>query len=128
MINIDNEQTLLTTGVWAEYEGSRLLIAHMSNPSFQRAVMRKQAPYKSRIEKGTLDPAISRDLMCKSMSEALILDWEKVVDSAGAAVAFSKDACYKALKNNEGMRDFVSEFAMNLDNFREAEKEALGKS
>lgn len=128
MISIDNDNTLLTAGVWTEYEGSRFQVTHMSNIAFQRTVMRLQAPYKARIDKGTLDPATSRDLMCKAMSEALIVSWENVCDKDGKEVPFSKEACYKALKNNEGLRDFVSDFAMNLDNFRQEEKAALGKS
>jgi hypothetical protein len=128
MINIDNDNSLLTTGVWTEYEGSRFLVTHMSNVAFQRALLRRQAPYKTKIDKGTLDPITSRELMMHAMSEGLILDWDKVVDGKGDKVPFSKEVCFKALKNNEGLRDYLSEFAMNLDNFREAEKEALGKS
>ena len=130
MINIDNDNSLLTVGVWTEYDGARLLVTHMSNPEFQRSLMRRQAPYKTKIDKGTLDPVVQRDIMMHAMSEGLIKDWDPKTfrDSKGAEVPFSKEACFKALKNNEGLRDYISEFAMNLDNYREAEKEALGKS
>lgn len=128
MINIDNDNSLLTAGMWVEFEDSQFLVTHMSNMAFQRAVTRKQAPYRSRIEKGTLDPQISRDLMVQAMAEALVLDWKDVVDASGKQVPFSKEACLKALKNNDGLRDFISEFAMNLDNFRNEQREALGKS
>ncbi len=128
MINIDNDVSVLTKGVWAEFGGSKFLIAHMSNVGFTRAVMRGQAPYRKKIEASSLDPAISREIMTKAMSTHLVLDWKDVVDSAGQQVPFSADTCFKALSNNEDLRDFVSEFAMNLDNFKKEEKEALGKS
>lgn len=128
MINVDNDNSLLTEGVWAEFADSKFLVTHMSNISFQRAVMRRQAPHRRKVENGTLDPAITRELMTHAMAEALVLDWTGVVDGSGVEVPFSKDACYKALKNNEDLRDFISDFSMNLDNFREEHKQEMGKS
>ena len=127
MINIDKENVLTSTGVWATYEGSEFLVAHTSHLPFQRAVMRRQQPHRKKIENGTLDPETLRDLMCQSMAEALILDWKKVTDGEGKEVPYSPASGYKALKNNPDLRDFISEFSMNLENFRQLEKEALGK-
>lgn len=128
MINIDKDNSLLTAGVWMEYEGSKFLVTHMSNVAFQRAVMRRQAPHKSKIDKGTLDPAVMRELMTRAMAETLLLDWKNVVDKEGKEVPYSPEAGYKALKNNEDLRDYLSDFAMNLDNYREEKREELGKS
>lgn len=128
MINIDNDSSLLSDGVWTEYEGSRFLVAHMSCVAFQRAVMRRQSPFKKKIENGTLDPAVSRNLMSHAMADALVLGWEKVIDNKGQQVEYTAEACYQALKNNEDLRDYISEFSMNLENFRKLEKEELGKS
>ena len=128
MINIDNDNSLLTAGVWVEFEGSEFLVTHMSNVAFQRAYMRQQAPHRQKIDKGTLDPAIMRKLMTSAMAEALILDWKRVIDSSGSEVPFSKEACQKALNSNEDLRDFLSEFSMNLDNYRSSRKEELGKN
>ena len=127
-INIDQENPLLTAGVWADFGDSKFLVTHMSNVAFQRAVMRLQSPHKSKIEKGTLDPQISRDIMSKAMAQALVLDWKDVVDGEDKPVVFTSEACFKALKNNEDLRDFISEFAMNLENFRKEAKDALSKS
>lgn len=128
MINIDNDNSLLTAGVWTEFAGSGFLVTHMSNVAFQRSVTRRQAPYKRKIDQGTIDPAIVREIFTQAMAECLILDWKNVADSKGAPVDFSKEACYKALTNNEDLRDFISDFAMNLDNFRQEQKEAMAKS
>jgi hypothetical protein len=128
MINIDDNNPLLTSGAWVEFEGSEFLVTHMSNVSFQRSVMRKQAPYKSKIDKGSLDPEITRDLMSKAMSESLILDWRNVTDNSGAKIEFNPQLCYKALKNNEALRDFISSFAMDLDNFKGEAIDQLGKN
>lgn len=128
MINIDNDNSLLTAGVWTDFDGSRFLVTHMSNINFQRAVMRRQAPHKRKIENGSLDPQVSRDIMTRAMADALVIGWEGVVDSANQQVQFSSEACYKALKNNEELRDFISDFAMNLEHFRREQKEALVKS
>lgn len=128
MINIDNDNSQLTAGMWTSYGDSEFLVTHMSNLTFQRAVMRRQAPFKRKIENGTMDPKITREIMTRAMAEALILDWRKVVDNQGKEVPYSIDACEKALSNNEDLRDYISEFAMNLDNFKQEKKEEMGKN
>lgn len=128
MINIDNDASVLTTGQWVDYEGSKFLVAHMSNLEFQREVMRLQTPYRRRIENGTLDPKVSRELMTKAMSSKLILDWKDVVNAKGEQVPFGPDVCYKALCNNEDLRDFISTYAMSIDNFKKEGAKEVGEA
>lgn len=128
MFNIDNKLSLIETGSWGEFQGSKFLITHISNLRFQRTLARLQQPYKKRIEQGTLDPATSKDVMCKAMSESLISDWQNVVDRTGEKVPYSPEAAYRALVNDPEFRDFVTEFAVNLQNFRDEEVKDAGKS
>lgn len=128
MLNIDADFSLTDDGVWFEYDESKFKVAHISNLGFQRALARLQQPYRKKIENGTLDPKISRDLMCKAMAEHILLDWQDVVDGKGDKVPYDPQIGEKLLKSNGPFRDAISEFAMNVDNFKKEEKEELGKS
>lgn len=126
MFKFDADIPVIEDGVWADYQGSRFLVAHMSNMKFQRALARHQQPYRRKIEQGSIDPQTSKDLVCKAMSEGLLLDWKDVTSKTGESVPYTPQAGYVALSKNPEFRDFISDFAMNLSNFRAEEVEDLG--
>jgi hypothetical protein len=129
MFTFDTDHSLIDTGVWAEYQGGRFLIAHISNIRFQRELAKLQQPHRKKIEAGTLDPQTNRDLLCKAMAEGVLLDWQDV-KSVGSddPVPYSKEAGFKAISRDPEFRDFITEFAVNLQNYRNEEIEELGKS
>jgi hypothetical protein len=126
MIDVDAKMTKTSDGVWAPYEDSQFLIAHMSSLSFQRKLTRLQQPYRGKIDKGSIDPKISRDLTCEAMAGTILLDWKDVVNSKKEPVAFDEDLAKRVLINQPDVREFISNFAVNLDNFREEDTKALG--
>lgn len=117
----------LDDGVWADFGGSRFLIASTSNSKFMRAMNRLQAPFRKQIEKGTMDPDDTKNIVVKSLAEAILKGWEDVKDPTGKDVPFSKEMAIIALANNEELREFVQEFATDLANFREQDIEEKGK-
>lgn len=117
-INIDNQNNLTTEGVWTNFGGSKFKVAHTGNAKFQRALNRLQAPHRKAIEKGKLDPIEGKEIICQAMSEGLVVDWSGVTDKTGAEVKFDRTLCFTALKNNEDLREFIQEFATDLENFR----------
>lgn len=125
-ITFDKENTLKDEGVWASYAGSEFKLAHSGNNKFQRALSRLQAPHRRKIDKGSLDPVESKNIICKAMAEGLVLDWKNVVDSKGVQVVFDKDKCFTALVNNEDLREFIQEFALDLENFKSEESNRQG--
>lgn len=127
-INVDHSRAKQDKGVWTNFGGSSFLVANTGSIKFQRALTRLQAPHRKKIERGTLDPAISRDILCQAMSEGLVLDWKNVGNAEGADVPFSEEVCAKALKNNDDLREYLQEFAMDLENFRTDELKAEGNS
>lgn len=126
MFKFDADIPVIEDGVWVEYQGSKFLVAHMSNMKFQRALARHQQPYRRKIEQGTIDPQTSKDLICKAMSEGILLDWKDVGSKSGEQVQYTTQAGFTALSKNPEFRDFISEFAMNLSNYRADEVEELG--
>ena len=96
-------------GVWAMFKGSEFLIASSGSTKFQRMFSKLQMPHRKAIDKKKLDPEVQLDIMARSMSNTLLIDWRGVVDNSGNEVKFSVDSAYKVLKNNAEFRDFVTE-------------------
>lgn len=129
MFKFDADITSVDTGVWAEFDGSSFLIAHISNMKFQRALARLQQPHRRKIEAGTLDPQTNKNVLCQAMAEGILLDWKGVGSVAAKdEVPYTIENAVTALKKSTELRDFVSDFALNLSNFRQVEVEDLGNS
>jgi len=126
MLNVDETVPLADAGVWTNFDGSDLLIAHSSNLRFQRTFTRLHQPHRKRIDNGTLDPKLGKELMCKAMADGLLIDWKNVVDGKGVDVPYSQDMAFKLLMNNHELREYVSDFSANLSNFRQEAVEELG--
>ena len=129
MFNIDNRTIdKENDGVWAKFKGSEFLIAGSGSTNFQRMFSRLQLPHRKDIDKQKLDPEIQLDIMAKSMAKTMLLDWHDVVDNSGNNVKFSYDSAFAALRGNSEFREFVTEYATELENYLEEEREDLGKS
>lgn len=127
MFTIDADLSSIDTGVWRDFGGSKFLIAHISNNNFQRELARLQQPHRRKIESGSMDPIVSKQILCQAMSKYIVLGWDKVVNKAGQPVPYSSDAAYQALLNDPELRDFVADVGQSMANFRTEEVEAMGK-
>jgi len=127
-INVDNSTRKQSEGVWASFGGSKFKVSSTGSTRFQRALNRLQAPYRKKIERGTLDPKISKEILCTAMSEALLIDWQDVQDGEGKTVAFDQEVAFRALSNNDDLREFLSDYAQDLENFRAEELVEAGNS
>lgn len=126
VVNAVNDS--LKQGVWVDFGGSKFLISHSSNLKFQRVFSRLQSPHRSKIDKGSLDPAISKEIVCQSFAQAIVLDWKDVIDSDGGPVEFTPEMAFQALTNNPDLIEYVQEVSNNLAYFKAEEIEALGKN
>lgn len=127
MIDVDYNPVQTSDGVWTDYGGSKLLIAHVSNMDFQRKFARLQQPYAKKIANGTLSPDVQREILCKAMAGTILKDGE-FVNSKKEPVPFTVELATQVLTNQVDVREFVTEYAANLDNFRQEEADELGKS
>lgn len=126
MFKYDADLSSTEDGVWTEFDGAKFKIAHMSNMKFQRALARQQQPHRRKLESGTLDPKLNRDIVARAMSEGILLDWKNVKNSDGQDVDYTSDRGFIALQKNVEFREYVSEFAMNLQNFKQDEVQDMG--
>lgn len=127
-INVDNSTKKQVDGVWTQFGGSKFKIASTTSTKFQRVLNRLQAPYRKKIEKGTLDPKISKEILCQAMAEGLLVDWDQVVDGENNPVPFDAEVAFKALMNNDDLKEYLTEYAADLENFRTEEVQEMGKS
>lgn len=128
MFHFDADLSTIDDGVWTEWSGSKFLIAHISNMKFQKMLARLQQPYRKKLEQGTLDPQVNRDILCKAMSETVLLGWDNVTTVSGEVVPFNSQNAFHSLKSDPEFRDFVADFATQMANYRSGETEELGKS
>ena len=128
MFQFDADLNTIDTGVWAEWSGSKFLIAHISNLKFQKLLARLQQPHRKKLESGGLDPETNRDILCKALSETVLLDWANVSSRAGDRTHFTAQNAFLALQRDPEFRDFVADFATQMANYRAQEVEEMGKS
>lgn len=128
MINVDHNPVETEEGVWTPFNGSEFLIAHVSNMAFQRKLARLQQPYAKKIEKGTLSPDVQMDILCEAMSGTVLKNWRKVVNSKNEDVGFDVELGKRVLLKQVEVREFVTDYAGNLDHYRQEEVKELGKS
>jgi len=89
-------------------------------------------PVKKQIQNSTLSPEENESLLCAAMAEGLLLDWEgvgRIDEATGKAVAmgYSVENAKQVLQENYELREFVSEFADSLDNFKREYVEGVVK-
>ena len=116
-----------TEGLWAEFSGGQFKIASSSSSSYQKRVAKIYLPHRRKIEKGTLDPEIGKDLMARALAGNILTDWKGVHTQDGEVLKFSVEAANNALANNEDLRDFVLEYASDIGNYREEFKASTAK-
>lgn len=131
MINVDHNPVETEEGVWApSFKGVEFLLAHVSSMAFQKKLARLQQPYAKKIEKGTLGPELQKEILCRAMSGTIVRNWRGpgMVDKDRNPVSYSDDMAFRVLMQHVDVREFVTEFSQNLDNYREEEAEDLGNT
>lgn len=127
MFDINNESgEKKEEGVWLDYETGSFLIASGSKMAFQKMLGKLQQPYVRKIDKGALDPKISQDILCKCLAKHILLGW-KNVGSNGEEIPYTEEVAYKILVNNDGLRNWVSDQSLDLDNFKQENLASEGK-
>lgn len=115
------DETLVLNGTWVTYMGVRLKIARQNNEKFRALFRRLSKPYGREIERGTLDEDTATTLMCESMAEAILVDWD--ASTFPGNIPYSKENAIDLLRNDEDCRSFVTEFSQRAENFYKAELE-----
>lgn len=85
-----------------------------------------EAPYKRATKfGGNLPEDVATEIAIEHLAEGIIADWKGVVDKSGNPVKYSKAAAVVLLTDLPELRDNIAELSLNLDNFRDEEKEEV---
>jgi len=112
-------------GVEAFYHGVKLIIARDTNIHYKNALRRLMKPYQREIDKGTLDDATTDEILCTAIAEGILVGWDASTFPNG--IEYTKEKAKELMLDDEDCRRFVLEFAADLSNYLEAEKEAVKK-
>ena len=112
-IDKDAEQN----GVWTEYREVKLLIARANNTKFKTAFRRITQQYE---DLSNLPEEKSAELLSEALAEGVLLGWKnfKIYDAnIEKEVEYSKINAKNLLVNDVDCREFVTDFANQIDNF-----------
>lgn len=115
-------------GIWAEYvDNVSFRIGRASNEVYLKAADKIDSKFRKQIRTGKLGTKQSIDNTCRAMAEGILLDWKGINDSEGAKLPYNKENAYLALRHNPEIRDFVHDFATEIENYRSDEIKATSK-
>lgn len=118
-LNAVNKQAQ-ETGVWATYEGSEFLIAHLTSPAFTRKKKQLERPHERAIKAGKLSDETTTDILATCIAETILLDWKGVTDfedEKEAEVPYDSELAKQALKEDAEFLNFVISVASDQANY-----------
>ena len=119
---------LESEGVWVSYrEGSKVKVARMGNPTFQKHLDAKMRPHKRKQDRGTLSSEIETRVLCEAIAETVLLDWSGFTKD-GKDFKYTPDAAAALLIQSMDFRNEISDIALVEEHFRNDETEDLAKN
>jgi hypothetical protein len=117
-----SENTAALEGVWTNYGETpvEFRIARAGNPRFLQATDKAEGPYRKQIARGKLKTEKQIEIQCRAMAEGILLGW-KNIDGPSGPLEFNADNAYLVLRHNSDIREFVFDFAVEQENFRQEE-------
>lgn len=103
-------------GAWIEYRGVQLLVARGNNTKFKAAFRRVTKPYQREIDGGTLSEEKSSELLAEALADSVLLGWKGFLQD-GKEIEYSKINAKNLLINDPDCREFISDFANDIENF-----------
>lgn len=103
-------------GSWGNYRNVDLLIARASNTKFTSIFRRLSKPFNKEIERNTISEKDSENILCKSLSKGVLLNWKNfIIDNN--ELEYTEENAESLLRNDPDCRTYVQEFSQDLDNY-----------
>ncbi len=122
--------SLFETNEAAELDGFELILfdndveirftlarAGGSNRKFATRMQALLRPYERAIKAGTMSDDKAADIMCQTIAETVIMDWDNVNDRDGNPLQFSVSAAKQLLLDLPELRTIILEEAQKAVNF-----------
>ena len=127
-VNLYEEQKRLeeagSQGVWVVFtEHIRFKIGSINAAPYQKVYDVAQKALRREYKGRRVPDDVAQGAMMQCLAEGVLFDWEGVCDKDGKPLPFSADNALIILKDLRRVRDFISVYAMDDDNFIRPEEE-----
>lgn len=111
-------------GIWVDVDGNgtKIKVARINNARYKKYFQKITKPYKRQIRNGTLAEELAEKLLVDALANTILLDW-KGFTKEGTDFPYSIDNARSFLQESADFRDFVSDAANEMENFRAEELE-----
>lgn len=111
-------------GVWVDVDGNgtKIKVARINNPRYKKYFQKITKPYKRQIRNGTLAEELAEKLLVDALANTILIDWQGFT-RGGEPFPYSVDNARSFLQESADFRDFVSDAANEMENFRAEELE-----
>ncbi|HWM89404.1 MAG TPA: hypothetical protein VN493_01410 [Thermoanaerobaculia bacterium] len=111
-------------GIWVDVDGNgtKVKVARINNARYKKFFQKITKPYKRQIRNGTLAEELAEKLLVDALANTILLDW-KGFTKGGEDFPYSVDNARSFLQESADFRDFVSDAANEMENFRAEELE-----
>ena len=113
------------SGAIGTYRGVALKIARMNNARYKAIFRRLIRPYQKEVENNTLDDQTSDSILCEALAEGILIGWNK--ETFPGKVSYTVENAKDLLLNDPDCREFVTEFANDINNYLDAEEAEITK-
>lgn len=96
----------------------KLLIARENNDNFVKLIRRLMNPYKTRAQRKNLGVKKAEEIMCKALSETILLDWKNLEEEDGSKIVYSIEKAYELLSTMNDFKALVISLSEDMDAYR----------
>ena len=105
-------------GAWFDAaDGQRFLVARWDNQAFSDRIEMLKRPHRRKLERQEVPAKVLTDILCRAMSETLLLGWEGMAGPGGPDIPYTPEAGYQMLKESPDFRDKVADWAKDEEAF-----------
>lgn len=118
-------------GKWFDIgDGARIRVARFGNPKHKKALNKLRSPYKPLLLRGGEIPDDANDdIITESIAQAVLVDWEGILDAEGKTLPYSPETCRQVLTEYKDFLELVSQLSLDAQNYRkEVMDETIKKS
>lgn len=126
--DFDLNDELSVEGRWVPIgKDAELKIARMNNEKYRDFVKKKLKPYRSAMRAGTVDDALTTEIVVMAMARHVLLDWKGLTEK-GEPLAYAVETAERLLRDKEPFRELVASLATDQQLFQDADEEAAEKN
>lgn len=114
--------------IFGDGSGVNVKLRHIMSSESMNVRRRLDRANRRLMVKGEYPTAVAIKLLIEQVAEAVLIDWEGVVDRDGKDIPYSKEAAQRLLTELRVFRDGVVSMAQAIDSFRVEDREAAEKN